>query len=643
MFKNRFKLSSIANTLALLVTIISLITFSVLGSIMYSYSKGLIVKQQEDLILSKTQAIVEQVDALFKEKGTLVNQMATNKLFQKYVQTTKSTAEIETSPYAAETLATLMAIKDTDKNLIDTWVASDTANGGKGFWYEHDKAFSKPDFDIKARPYYQPAVAAEGVYYSDPYVDAGTGNLNIGIFHKINDDKGNFIGFVAADLGMKDMPAIMQSYTLGKTGYSMLVSKTGDLLYHPDKDKVLKEKLTDDKGELGEVAKKMVTGESGLALINDNGVKRYIGYATSKETGWSVGLTVTQKEVMSGVNSFSVLTLSGFTISLIFLVAITYWALRYILRSIPIVLTKLKQIEDGDLTVQFDVNSKNEIGQIASGVQSMVQQVYQMIRTIADTSQSLTASTNEISITTEEVARGSLLQAESAQTATELVKKLTDAATLVSQRAQEAVELTVKTNSGAESGGEAVHKTISSMDHLIERMSKLEQDSNEIGTIIQVINDISEQTNLLALNAAIEAARAGEQGRGFAVVADEVRKLAERSGDSTKQIVSIIAGMQHSTQESVNAVRETADLSRRTGHELEQIIAMVGEVARQSEGISKESQKQSKQAQDAMREIESIAAVSEEAAAAAEQTASSSQTLSVLSESLNEVVKQFKV
>ncbi|AZN42492.1 methyl-accepting chemotaxis protein [Paenibacillus albus] len=643
MFKHRFKLSSIANTLALLVTIISLITFSVLGSIMYSYSKRLIVQQQEDLILSKTQAIVQQIDALFKEKGTLVNQMATNKLFQKYIETTKSTADIVTSPYAAETLSTLSAIKDTDKNLLDTWVASDSANGGKGFWYEHDKAHSKADFDIKARPYYQPALAAEGVYYSDPYVDAGTGNLNIGIFHKVNDDQGKFIGFVAADLGMKDMPAIMQSYTLGETGYSMLVSKSGDLLYHPDKDKVLKEKLTDDKGELGEVAKKMVAGESGLALINDNGVKRYIGYAMSKETGWSVGLTVTQKEVMSGLKSFSVLTLAGFTISLIFLVAITYWALRYILRSIPVVLAKLKQIENGDLTVQFDVNSNNEIGKIASGVQSMVQQVYQMIRTIAETSHSLTASTNEISVTTEEVARGSMVQAESAQTATELVKKLTDAASQVSKRAQEAVELTVQTNSGAEAGGEAVRRTIESMENLMDRMSKLEKDSNQIGMIIQVINEISEQTNLLALNAAIEAARAGEQGRGFAVVADEVRKLAERSSDSTKQIVSIIAGMQNSTQESVDAVRETADLSRQTGQELERIIAMVGEVARQSEGIATESQKQVSGAQEAMREIESIAAVSEEAAAAAEETAGSSHTLSTLSESLNEVVKKFKV
>ncbi|MFC5528682.1 methyl-accepting chemotaxis protein [Cohnella yongneupensis] len=643
MLKKRFRLSSIANTLAILVTLISLITFSVLGTIMYTYVKGMIVDKQEELIQSKTNAIVEQIDALFKEKGTLVKQMSTNRVFQKYIETTPNSAQAKTSPYAAETLATMADIKDSDPTLLDTWVASNTANGGNGLWYEHDDVVSGADFVLNVRPYYEPVRAADGVYFSDPYVDSSTGNINLGIFHPVKDNSNKFIGFVAADIAMTAMPSIMQSYSLGESGYAILLSKSGDILYHPDKDKVLKEKLTDDKGELGAVAKKMVEGQSGLQLINDNGVNRYIGYATSKDTGWSVGLTITQKEVMSDLKTFTILTVSGFSISVLFLVIITYWALRYILRSIPQLLAKLKLIENGDLTVQFDSSSGNEIGQIAQGIRSMVQQVYNMIRTIADTSQSLTSSAAEISLTTEEVARGSMQQAESAQTASELVKDLTNAVSVVSKRAQEAVELTEKTNRGALAGGDAVRKTINSMDHLTVRMSNLEQDSNKIGDIIQVINEISEQTNLLALNAAIEAARAGEQGRGFAVVADEVRKLAERSGEAAKQIAAIITGMQHSTQESVKAVTETADLSRQTGQELERIVNMAGEVARQSEEIARDSQNQSVKTAEVMREIESIAAVSEEAAAAAEQTASSSQTLTSLSESLNSVVKRFNV
>ncbi|REE80195.1 methyl-accepting chemotaxis sensory transducer with Cache sensor [Paenibacillus taihuensis] len=637
--KRKFQFSNIANTLAIVLFIFIFAIFSILGTVIYSNTRSVIVHQQEQMIEAKTQAIVDQIDALFREKGSIVKQMATNSLFLRYVETTPSLAQAKTSTYAAEAEGTLMSVFKTDPNLADIWVANIPGN----MWLEHDGLTNKQDFDMKSRPWYKPALEANGVYYSDPYIDQVSGNVLFGIFYPIKNAKDEVVGFTAADIAMKDMPKIMQSYTLGETGYSFLLSKTGDILYHPDKDKVLKEKLNESKGEMGEIGKKMVAGESGLQLIDDNGVKRYVGYATSKETGWSVGLTITEKEAMGEFNSVTDLTIGGFVVSLIVLVLITYITLRYMLRNIPQLLAKLKLIENGDLTVQFDLKSKNEIGQISEGLASMVQQIYKMISTVSRTSQSVTIGAAEISATTEEVAKGSMNQAVSAQTVSELMKILTDTVDVVAGRAQEAVELTKKTNQGALTGGESVRTTILSMERLSQKMSELEKDSTRIGDIIQVINDIAEQTNLLALNAAIEAARAGEQGRGFAVVADEVRKLAERSGEATKQIVRIITSMQHSTQESVRAVAETAALSQQTGEELDNIVRMVGEVARQSEEIARASRGQSAQSMEVMREIESIAAVSEESAAAAEQTASSSQSLTSIAQDLTDTVTKFRL
>jgi methyl-accepting chemotaxis protein len=195
----------------------------------------------------------------------------------------------------------------------------------------------------------------------------------------------------------------------------------------------------------------------------------------------------------------------------------------------------------------------------------------------------------------------------------------------------------------AREGAEALQITLNGMNQVSGQMNRLESDSHEIGNIIEVIDEISEQTNLLALNAAIEAARAGEQGRGFAVVADEVRKLAERSGEATKQITAIIQGMQKSTELSVKVVAAGVDQTRETGQAFDRITRMVNQTASRVVEIAAASEEQSAQSTEVMQSVENIAAFSQETAAASEETASSSQSLAELAEELNRLVVVFKV
>ncbi|MBP3965977.1 methyl-accepting chemotaxis protein [Paenibacillus lignilyticus] len=354
---------------------------------------------------------------------------------------------------------------------------------------------------------------------------------------------------------------------------------------------------------------------------------------------------VTQAELVQKDNVSMHLFIYIIIALIVFIIGITgFGIIRRITKSVDHILHRVKQVSEGNL--HHDGPSqhyRDELGTITQSIDSMANGLRELISQVLTSAEAVTVAASEISATTDEVARGNMYQAESAQTASEVVTKLSEGVRTVSQRAKEATHLTINTNKEAIACGDTVQESLRSMNLLSQRMNELEKDSNQIGNIIGVIDDIAEQTNLLALNAAIEAARAGDQGRGFAVVADEVRKLAERSGEATKQIADIIKGMQHSTHESVKAMSATETLYRQAGDALGSIVLRVGEVTEQTKEIAASSVSQASQSQEVMKQIESIASISEEAAAAAQQTASSSQSLGSLAYQLNTMVKRFRL
>lgn len=303
----------------------------------------------------------------------------------------------------------------------------------------------------------------------------------------------------------------------------------------------------------------------------------------------------------------------------------------------------MEKVAAGDLRNKLDIHTKDEIGQLANAANGMVTRLRDLISNIMETAQNVAASSQQISASTEEIASGSTDQANSAQTMSELFKELSAAINSVAESAEAASGLSSETNQVALDGGKVVEASIQGIGQVNEQMSRLETDSNQIGEIIGVIEEIAEQTNLLALNAAIEAARAGEQGRGFAVVADEVRKLAERSGDATKQITNIIKGMQNNTGTSVKFVSEAVEKTKQIGEAFERIIQMVGDSSTKANEIAAASEEQAAQSNEVMGSIETISAASEEASSAAEETASTSQTLAELAEGLNQSISFFKV
>ncbi|MDR6607023.1 methyl-accepting chemotaxis protein [Pseudomonas synxantha] len=346
-------------------------------------------------------------------------------------------------------------------------------------------------------------------------------------------------------------------------------------------------------------------------------------------------------------------TLLALLVGIIAAVVIT----RQITRPLRETLAVVDRIASGDLSQNVLVTRRDELGVLQQGIARMGVTLRDLISGIRDGVTQIASAAEELSAVTEQTSAGVNSQkVETDQVATAM-HEMTATVQEVARNAEEASQAAAAADGEAREGDKVVNEAIAQIERLAsevvrstEAMSVLQQESDKIGSVMDVIKAVAEQTNLLALNAAIEAARAGEAGRGFAVVADEVRGLAQRTQKSTEEIEGLVAGLQNGTQQVsavMNNSRVLTDssvaLTRKAGESLENITRTVSNIQSMNQQIAAAAEQQSAVAEEISRSIINVRDVSEQTAAASDETAASSVELARLGNQLQMMVSHFRV
>ncbi|MCS5500579.1 methyl-accepting chemotaxis protein [Lysinibacillus sp. A4] len=466
---------------------------------------------------------------------------------------------------------------------------------------------------------------------------------------------GKVVGLVGIDISLETLVAINNKIVLYDTGYSAIVSHKGSFVSHPSPDYVNRPVTEMEKYKSAD--KILSAVEQGKPYLVED-YSTYLQEASfiavspiqigQTSTPWALQVIIPSEEVMAAASEAMWLSILLAIIGIIVLVGAITWIAQRIVKPVVQTVEQVKTIAGGNLAVEpLQVRSKDEIGELAHAMNHMTDNMRELLQAATHISNQvnvysgeLRASTNDMSIsieqvltTTSELATGATVQAEQASTTLGVTQEVEQKLQAIQMAIEEMLQDSQHTTASSKQGLIHAEQSIQGMEVMSEKVSltamvvqQLSDQSTEINRILQVINAIAGQTNLLALNAAIEAARAGEHGKGFSIVAEEVRKLAEESAKSTSQIASIIdmvvreaAKASDAMQSVVLAVENNTQYIDANKQALDAILRHIVDTVAQIDNVTAASSVIQRETQEVVRAVENMTAVSQQSSAGTEE------------------------
>lgn len=507
-----------------------------------------------------------------------------------------------------------------------------------------------PEWDPRVRPWYIKAKKENTLIITEPYADSATGEILISVATPL-ESQGQFMGSIFFDLSLAGLSDLVNQVTLFDAGYIFIVSEGGVIVAHPDgkmNGKNIKSLLPNSP---------IQTSRSDHPIID--GEEYNLRFAKIPEQDWYIGVLLNEDIAYKAINDMRSQVIVFAALSIVVSVIVLLLLMKKLLLPLDNLNDAIKNIAsgDGDLRKRLSTNTDVEFAELAQGFNAFTGNLQEQIKRLKNYGDEVKQGTEITQQGAHESEASISEQLQEIELLATAMNEMTVTSSDVASNAQGAAAAAEEANNASLEGVDIVGQTTSSITALsqsiegtVQDVETLEDATHNIETILQVINDIAEQTNLLALNAAIEAARAGEQGRGFAVVADEVRTLASRTQDSTTEIRAMIDKLQggvksvvSAMQSSQQAATQSVEKAELTGQALAQICDSISKITDMNIQIASAAEQQSSVAEEINQNTVKIKDIS---LAVSEHSHKTNEAIEMQTNSIskqNQILDSFKV